>query len=76
MFGNCSIVFQPKSSGKQKSGQTRNGSTPSTPSRNTRNNNPVEPVESDEEIAKKIDLLRTILLSCDEWLTIDDLLKV
>ncbi|CAF1682789.1 unnamed protein product, partial [Adineta ricciae] len=34
-----------------------------------------EPVESEEETAKKIDLLRTILLSHDDWFTIDDLLK-
>ena len=70
------VVFQPKSSGKQKSANTRNGSTSTTPSRNTRNNNPAEPVESEEEINKKIELLRTILLSCDDWLTVDDLLKV
>jgi hypothetical protein len=68
--------IQPKSSGKQKPTNTKNGNTATTPSRNNRNNNSTEPVESEEEIAKKIELIRTILLSCDDWLTIDDLLKV
>jgi hypothetical protein len=25
---------------------------------------------------KKLDLIKTLLLSCDDWVTIDDLLKV
>lgn len=67
------IKFQPKSSGKQKSSNAKNGNTPS---RTTRNSSQNDPVESEEEIAKKIDLLRTILLSYDDWLSIDELLKV
>jgi hypothetical protein len=65
--------YKTKSSNKQKPTNTKNGNTPS---RNNRNINQIDPVESEEEIAKKIDLLRTILLSCDDWLSIDDLLKV
>ncbi|UJR23171.1 hypothetical protein I4U23_026191 [Adineta vaga] len=64
-----------KSSNKQKTTNTRNGSTPNSNSRTTKNSTTNEPVESEEEIAKRIELLRTILLSCDDWFTIDDLLK-
>ncbi|CAF1103468.1 unnamed protein product [Rotaria sp. Silwood1] len=64
-----------KSSNKQKTSNIRNGNTPNNNSRTNRNSNQTDPVETDEEIMKKIDLVQTILLSCDDWVTIDDLFK-
>ncbi|UJR25754.1 hypothetical protein I4U23_007103 [Adineta vaga] len=57
---------------KTKSSNTSN--TPTSP--NTRNSsNPNESLESQEEKMKKLDLVKTLLLSCDDWVTIEDLLK-
>jgi hypothetical protein len=54
----------------------RNDGTPNSNSRNNRNSNQVDSAETQEEITKKLDLVKTILLSCDDWVTIDYLLKV
>ncbi|CAF4435819.1 unnamed protein product, partial [Adineta steineri] len=56
-----------KSSNKQKPSNTN--------SNNNRNSTKNDSTETDEEISKKIELLKTILLSCDDWFTVDDLLK-
>ncbi|CAF4003627.1 unnamed protein product [Adineta steineri] len=56
-----------KSSNKQKPSNTN--------SNNNRNSTKNDSTETDEEISKKIELIKTILLSCDDWFTIDDLLK-
>jgi hypothetical protein len=59
-------LLKTKSSNKQKT---------NNPSRNNRSIIQIDPIETEEETTKKIDLIRTILLSCDDWLSIDDLLK-
>jgi hypothetical protein len=54
-------------------------STNSSPNNNNNNNNnrtSNESVDNQEDKMKKLDLVKTLLLSCDGWVTIEDLVKV
>ncbi|CAF0972981.1 unnamed protein product [Adineta steineri] len=62
-----------KSSSKSKSSNTSSTPSNTTNDQTTRNSN--ESAETKEETMKKLDLVKTLLLSCDDWVTIDYLLK-
>ncbi|CAF4761335.1 unnamed protein product, partial [Rotaria sp. Silwood2] len=65
-----------KSSNKQKSTNTQNSNASNTSPNNNRNNrNSNESADTQEEKMKKLDLVKTLLLSCDDWVTIDYLLQ-
>ncbi|CAF1176605.1 unnamed protein product [Rotaria sordida] len=62
-----------KSTNKQKSTNTQNSKTSNTSPNNNRTSN--ESADAQEEKMKKLDLIKTLLLSCDDWVTIDYLLQ-
>ncbi|CAF3335448.1 unnamed protein product [Rotaria sp. Silwood1] len=65
-----------KNSNKQKSTNTQNNNTSNTSPNNNRNNRQInESTDTYEEKMKKLDLVKTLLLSCDDWVTIDYLLQ-
>ncbi|CAF1340533.1 unnamed protein product [Rotaria magnacalcarata] len=63
-----------KSANKQKPTSNQNSNISNTSPNNNRNSN--ESADTKEETMKKLDLVKTLLLSCDDYVTIDYLLQI